>query len=69
MAAQGFVDRVIDDLIDEMMQSHLAGRADVHRRTQPNRGQSLENGNILSRVASTLLFPGGSALDWASFKL
>ena len=32
-AGQRFVDRVVDDLIDEMMQAHLAGRPNVHGGT------------------------------------
>ncbi len=31
-AGERFVDRVVDDFVDEVMQSHLAGRADVHGR-------------------------------------
>ncbi len=69
MAAQGLVDRVVDHLIDQMVQPHLAGRADIHRRPQPNRRQTLKNGNILGRVAATLFFPGRDVLDFASFKL
>ena len=69
MSTQRLVDRVIDDLIDQVVQSHLAGRADIHRRTQPNRRQPFENSNVLGRVAATLFLPGGSVLDFASFKL
>ena len=32
MPSHRLVDGVIHDLVDEMVQAHLAGRADVHRR-------------------------------------
>ena len=69
MPAQRLVDRVVDHLIDQVVQPHLAGRADIHRRPQPHRRQTLKNRNILGRVAATLFLPGGSVLDFACFKL
>ena len=32
-SGEGFVDGVVDDFVNQMMQSHLAGRTDVHRGT------------------------------------
>ncbi len=36
-----FVDRVIDDLVDKVMESARTGRADVHPRPQANRFKAL----------------------------
>ena len=69
VAAEGFVDGVVDDFIDQMMQSHLAGGADVHGRPQANGRQAFEDGDVLGRVAAALFFPGRSVLDFDSFEL
>src|SRR5262249_32952526 len=36
VAGHRFVDRVVDALPNEVVQTHFAGRADVHRWTQAN---------------------------------
>ena len=36
VAGQGFVHRVVDDLVDQMMQAAFAGRSDVHSGTHPD---------------------------------
>ena len=69
MAGESFVDGVVDDLIDEVMQTHLAGRADVHGGTQPDGRQAFEDGDVFGRVAAALFFPGRSVLDFDSFEL
>ena len=38
-----FVYGVVDDFVDQMMQTHLARRADVHRRPQANGFQTFEH--------------------------
>ena len=52
---QRLVDGVVDDLVDEVVQAHHAGRADVHAGALANRLQALEDGDVLRVVA------GGSA--------
>ena len=42
VAGQRFVDRVVDDFVDEVMQSAGAGAADVHPGTFANRFEALE---------------------------
>ena len=34
VAGESLVDGVVDDFVDQMVQAHLAGRADVHGGTQ-----------------------------------
>ena len=46
VAREGFVDGVIDDLIDEVVQTARGGRADVHARALAHRFQSLEDLNF-----------------------
>ena len=46
VAREGFVDGVIDDLIDEVVQTARGGRADVHARTLAHRFQSLKDLNF-----------------------
>ena len=42
-AGQRFVHGVVDDFVHQVMQSHLAGRADVHRGTLAHRFHAAEN--------------------------
>ena len=53
---QRLVDRVVDDLVDEMMQSPLGGVADVHSGAFTNRFESLENLDGLGAIAVRRLF-------------
>src|SRR5579875_3493100 len=46
------VNTVIDDLLDQMMQTALVRRADVHARTYTDGFQAFENLNILFTIAS-----------------
>jgi hypothetical protein len=50
IASYGFVDAVINDLINQMMQSFGSGRTDIHTRPFADRLQSLQNLNIRSIV-------------------
>ena len=49
-ACEGLVDRVVDHLVDEMMEASLARRADVHARTEPDRLEAFEHGNVLCGI-------------------
>jgi hypothetical protein len=44
-AGQGFVDRVVHDLVDEVVETHVARRADVHGRTLANGLAAFKNRN------------------------
>ena len=54
-AGKRLVDGVVDDLIHEMVESALAGGADVHARTPAYRVEPLEHGDVLSVVTSFLV--------------
>ena len=47
---QRLVDRVVDHLVDEVMQSGWSGRPDVHRRPLADRFQTLENLDLVRAV-------------------
>ena len=49
-AREGLVDRVVDDLVDEMVEASRARRADVHARPQPDRLEALENGDVFCGI-------------------
>ena len=55
VAGQRLVDRVVDHLVDEVVQPAGTGRADVHARPAPDRLQALEDGDVLRVVATRLL--------------
>ena len=50
VAGQRLVDRVVDDLVDEMVQPRRAGRADVHGRTLADRLEALEDLDLVRAV-------------------
>ena len=51
-ACQGLVDRVVDHLIDEVVEPPRARRADVHARAQPDRLEAFEHSDVFSGVSS-----------------
>src|SRR6188472_2889680 len=55
VAGQRLVDRVVDDLVDEVVQAAYAGRADVHPRALAHRLEALEDGDVLGVVVRALL--------------
>ena len=50
IAGERFVDRVVDDLVDQVMQTHFAGRADVHGGAQADRSEAFEDRDIFCGV-------------------
>ena len=50
IAGQRFVDRVVDDLVDQVVQAGRAGRADVHRRALANRLEAFEHLDLVGAV-------------------
>ena len=56
---QRLVDRVVDDLVDEVMQAGRPGRADVHRRPLADRLEAFED---LDLVGGVLRHVGGRAV-------
>ena len=49
-AGERLVDRVVHDLVDEVVQARHAGRADVHARALADRLEALEDGDVLRVV-------------------
>ena len=52
VAGEGFVHRIVDDFVDEMMQSHLTGRADVHGGTFTDGFHTTQNFDGIGGVIS-----------------
>ena len=50
IARKGLVDRIIHHLVNQMMQTDLARRADIHRRTLAYRIAALENRYLICTV-------------------
>jgi hypothetical protein len=46
-----FVDAVIDDFVDEVMEAVCAGAADVHRRSFPNGIEALQDLDLIRTIA------------------
>ena len=65
-SGQRFVNRVVHDFVDEVMQSHLAGRADVHRGTLAHRFHAAENfdgiGGVLAVRLTVAVLPSAGRL-------
>jgi hypothetical protein len=51
LACQRLVDRVVHDLVDEVVEAPRAGRADVHAGTLPHGLEALEDRDVLGAVA------------------
>ena len=51
IAGEGLVDRVVDDLVDEVVEAARPGGADVHAGTLADRVEALEDGDVLGVVA------------------
>jgi hypothetical protein len=59
MAGERFVDGVVDDFVDEMMQTHLSRRADVHGGSEAYRFQTFQHfdtGRIVNFVHPGIQF-------------
>ena len=52
LAGHRLVDRVVDDLVHEVVQARRTRRADVHARALTDGLQPLEDGDVLRRVAA-----------------
>ena len=55
VAGQRLVDRVVDDLVDEVVQAAQARRADVHARALAHGLEALEDGDVLGVVSGRSL--------------
>ena len=51
-ARKGLVDRVVDRLVDEMMEPARTRRADVHARPQPDRLEAFEDGDVFCSIGT-----------------
>jgi hypothetical protein len=54
IARQGFVDGVVDNLINEVMQTHFPGGTDIHGGAQAHRLQALQDFDTRRIVAAVL---------------
>ncbi len=69
VAGKSLVDRVVDDFVDEVMQPHLAGRADVHGGTQAHRFKAFEDLDVLAGVVVVVAVDGGAAQNFSRHKI
>ncbi|RPK47495.1 hypothetical protein EES39_11520 [Streptomyces sp. ADI92-24] len=60
VAGQRLVDRVVDDLLHQVVQASLTGRADVHAGPLADRVQALQDGDRAGVVRGCHLVRGGS---------
>jgi hypothetical protein len=65
VSGKGLVHRIVDDFIDEVVESPWAGRTDIHSGSLANRFQTLENLDIVGTVfVFRLPFPNRLRHDW-----
>src|SRR5262249_46417878 len=50
VTGEGLVDRVVDDLVDQVVEACRAGRTDIHARTPPHMLPALEDLDLLGGV-------------------
>src|SRR6185503_12430668 len=53
---EGLVDRVVDHLVDEVMEATEARRADVHARPEPDRLETFEDRDVPSGVVRGIVY-------------
>ena len=61
VAGESFVDGVVDDLVDEVMQTDLARRADVHGGTEADGLKAFKDLDVFAGVAVVIAVNGGGA--------
>ena len=66
-ARHRLVDGVVDELVDEVVETARAGRADVHSRAQPDRLEPLQNGDVFCGIASVVMLIHKKALQIRAF--
>ncbi len=69
VAGQRLVDGVVHHLIDQVMQAHLAGRADVHGRTEANCLKAFKDLDIFAgvvAVVAVIVVGNGNAIHYIS---
>src|SRR5215813_165406 len=57
VSGERFVNRIVNDFVDEMMQAHVARGSDIHRRPQAHRLETFKNFYVFCSV-----FAGGLAI-------
>ena len=62
IAGKGLVDRVVYYFVNKMVQSHLAGRADVHGWAKPDCLQAFQNFDIFAGVVAVTVVAGSVAI-------
>ena len=62
VSGQRLVDGVVDHFVDQVVQPHLAGRADIHGRTKAHRLQAFENLDVFAGVAAVVAIAAGDGV-------
>ena len=55
VAGQGLVNRIVHDLINQMVKASAGGRSDVHARPFPNSLQALQNLDLVCAIFAVAL--------------
>ncbi len=69
VAGESLIDGVVDDFVDEVMQAHLAGRADVHGGTQTHGLEAFEDLDVFAGVAVVVAVDGGAAENFSRHRI
>jgi hypothetical protein len=72
IAGEGLVDGVVHHLIDQVVQTHLAGRADIHGRAKAHGLQPFQNLDIFTGVAAVIAVlagEGGAARNFSRHRI
>ena len=69
VAGESLVDGVVDDFVDQVVQAHLAGRADVHGGTQADGLEAFEDLDVFAGVAVVVAVDGGGAQNFSRHRI
>ena len=69
VAGESFVDGIVYDLVDEVMQSHLTRGPDVHCGTEANGFKAFQDLDVFAGVAVVIAVHGGRTQNFSRHKI
>ena len=69
IAGESLVHRIVHDLVDEVVQPHLSGRADVHGGTEAHGFKAFEDFDVFAGVVVVVAVDGGAAQNFSRHKI
>ena len=69
VAGEGLVDGVVHHFVDQVVQSHLAGGADVHGGTEADGFKAFQDLDVFAGIAVVIAVHGGRAQSFSRHRI